>query len=153
MNAELRERASRLSEIAKTNPIPDDKWVDFIITAMEQMYGGYSIGDVSDGYHTYDELYHHRAILTAALMKNLPAESVWKSKQHDDPNVPMYDGMFVCGINTPEGQATYHYDIDPYWDLFDVQELDRAPKYDGHTPEEAIMRIAHMVNPGWNPNK
>ena len=53
----------------------------------------------------------------------------------------MYDGMFIVGIETPEGQATYHYDIDPYWDIFNVQELDRAPKWDGHTPTDAINRI------------
>ena len=43
-----------------------------------------------------------------------------------------------------EGQATYHYDLDPYWDLFKVKELDKAPKWDGHTPEEAIRRIATL---------
>ena len=49
--------------------------------------------------------------------------------------------MFIVGIETPEGQATYHYDIDPYWDLFRVKELEYAPKWDGHTPEQAINRI------------
>lgn len=97
-------------------------------------------GSISDGYHTFDELYHHRAILFSVIC-NLHPELAWKSKQHDDPNVPMYDGMFICGIETPQGQATYHYDIEPYWDLFNVKELERAPKYDGHTPEDAINRI------------
>ena len=53
----------------------------------------------------------------------------------------MYNAMFIVGIETPEGQATYHYDIDPYWDLFRVKELEYAPKWDGHTPEQAINRI------------
>ena len=35
----------------------------------------------------------------------------------------MFDGMFIVGIDTPIGQATYHYDIDPYWDLFHVKAL------------------------------
>lgn len=100
----------------------------------------YNKGSVSDGYHTFDELYHHRAILFSVIC-NLHPELAWKSKQHDDPNFPMYDGMFICGIQTPEGQATYHYDIDPYWDIFNVKELERAPKYDGHTPEDVINRI------------
>ena len=56
----------------------------------------------------------------------------------------MYDGMFICGINTPDGQATYHYDIDPYWDMFDVPELPKAPKFDGHTPAMAIERIRSL---------
>ena len=102
-------------------------------------------GSVSDGYHTFDELYHHRAILFSVIC-NLHPELAWKSKQHDDPNFPMYDGMFICGIDTPMGQATYHYDLDPYWDIFNVKELERAPKYDGHTPEDAINRIKLLTS-------
>lgn len=97
-------------------------------------------GEVSDGYHTFNELYHHRAILFANICNSHP-DLAWKSMQHDDPEFPMYDGMFIVGIETPEGQATYHYDIDPYWDIFHVKEIERAPKYDGHTPSDAIHRI------------
>jgi predicted Zn-ribbon and HTH transcriptional regulator len=72
-------------------------------------------------------------------------ERAWKSKKHDTGD--MFDGMFIVGIETDEGQATYHYDIDPYWDMFEVNELDFAPKWDGHTPEDAIKRIStlHMT--------
>lgn len=98
------------------------------------------VGDLSDGYHTFNELYHHRAILFSVICNNHP-EIAWKSMHHNDPNSPMYDGMFIVGIETPQGQATYHYDIDPYWDMFKVKELDRAPAWDGHTPDEAIRRI------------
>ena len=98
-----------------------------------------NIGDFSDGYHTFNELYHHRAVLFATICNQNP-ELAWKSKQHDDPEFPMYEGMFIVGIETPEGQATYHYDIN-LWDIFKVKELERAPKYDGHTPSDAIHRI------------
>ena len=100
-------------------------------------------GEVSDGYHTFNELYHHRAILFSVIC-NDHKELAWKSKQHNDPNEPMYNGMFVVGIETPQGQATYHYDINPYWGMFDVKELERAPKWDGHTSEQAIKRIASL---------
>ena len=108
------------------------------------------IGDISDGYHTFNELYHHRAVLFAVICNMYP-DKAWKSKQHDDPNFPMYDGMFIVGIETPEGQATYHYDLDPYWDIFNVKEIERAPKYDGHTPDEAIRRIGLIG--GFNINR
>lgn len=97
-------------------------------------------GDTSDGYHTFNELYHHRAILFSVICNANP-DKAWKSKRHEDLSYPMYDGMFICGINTPEGQATYHYDINPYWDMFNVPELDFSPHWDGHTPEQAIQRI------------
>ena len=97
------------------------------------------IGDLSDGYHTFNELYHHRAVLFSVIC-NSHKDLAWKSKLHDTGD--MYDGMFIVGIETPEGQATYHYDIDPYWDMFDVKELPNAPEWDGHSPEEAIRRIS-----------
>lgn len=98
-------------------------------------------GETSDGYHTFNELYHHRAVLFSVIVKAFP-DKAWKSKQHNDGT--MYDGMFIVGIDTPEGQATYHYDIDPYWDMFECKELARAPKWDGHTPAQAIERIGRL---------
>lgn len=95
-------------------------------------------GEISDGYHTFNELYHHRAILFSVIC-NSNKELAWKSRLHDTGD--MYDGMFIVGIETPEGQATYHYDIEPYWDMFEVKKLQNAPKWDGHTPDEAIRRI------------
>ena len=101
-------------------------------------------GNTSDGYHTFNELYHHRAILFSVIC-NDRLDRAWKSKMHHDGT--MYDGMFIVGINTPDGQATYHYDIDPYWDMFRVPELSQAPKWDGHTPAQAIERIGRLTQP------
>ena len=98
-------------------------------------------GNTSDGYHTFSELYHHRAVLFSVIVRD-HRELAWKSMRHHDGT--MYDGMFIVGIETPEGQATYHYDIDPYWDMFNCKELDQAPEWDGHTPSEAIERIATL---------
>lgn len=99
------------------------------------------IGDLSDGYHTFNELYHHRAVLFSVIC-NSNKDIAWKSKQHHDGT--MFNNMFIAGINTPNGTATYHYDINPYWDMFNVKELDYAPKWDGHTAEEAIIRIGRL---------
>ena len=99
-------------------------------------------GDVSDGYHTFNELYHHRAVLFSVICGMFP-DRAWKSKKHWDGS--MYEDMFIVGIDTPMGQATYHYDVDPYWTMFKVRELENAPKWDGHTPEEAINRIATLA--------
>ena len=107
--------------------------------AIEATLGTRITGKTSDGYHTFDELYHHRAVLFSVVVRD-HAELAWKSKLHHDGT--MYDGMFIVGIETPQGQATYHYDIDPYWDMFDCQEFERAPEWDGHTPSEAIERIS-----------
>ena len=94
-------------------------------------------GEVSDGWHTFNELYHHRALLFAVIC-NQNKEIAWKAKKHNDGT--MFDGMFIIGVDTPEGQATYHYHME-YWDRFNVKELECAPEFDGHTPAEAVERI------------
>lgn len=98
-------------------------------------------GNTSDGYHTFNELYYHRAVLFSVIVAMFPSLS-WKSKKHHDGT--MYDNMFIVGINTPEGQATYHYDVDTYWDMFNCRVLKNAPEWDGHDSNEAIERIASL---------
>lgn len=105
---------------------------------------GLDVGKLSDGYHTFDELYHHRAILFATIC-NTHKNLAWKSLKHFNDNDEMYDGMFIVGIDTPYGQVTYHYDINPYWELFKVPELDRAHKWDGSTPDDCIKRLAQWA--------
>lgn len=100
-------------------------------------------GETSDGYHTFNELYHHRAVLFSVIVATF-GERAWKSKLHADGT--MYEGMFIVGIETPDGQATYHYNVEPYWDMFRCKEIDRAPEWDGHTPDQAIERIGKLVS-------
>ena len=48
----------------------------------------------------------------------------------------MYDDYFIVGIDTPEGQYSYHYHK-KYWDVFKyVNELEFAPEWDGHKSED-----------------
>lgn len=94
---------------------------------------GNSTNDISDGYHTFGELYYHRMVLFLAVQK-AHKDISWKSKQHSDGT--MFKGYFIVGINTPEGVYSYHYE-DRYWGLFgDIEELEFAPEYDGHTPSD-----------------
>lgn len=95
------------------------------------------IGEISDGYHTFNELYEHRRILFATLCHSV-RHRAWKSKLHHDGT--MYPDYFIVGIETSEGQATYHYHI-KYWGEFDVAEKTNAPEWDGHTPADALERI------------
>ena len=101
---------------------------------------GFSTKDISDKWHTFGDLYYHRMILTYMVLKNYPSLS-WKSKQHHDGT--MFDDSFIVGIDTAKGQYSYHYDL-KYWDLFDIKELDKAPVYDGHKPED-ISRLLSLL--------
>ena len=99
---------------------------------------GVSTNDISDKWHTFGDLYYHRMILTLALMRQ-NKDKAWKSKQHHDGT--MFEDSFICGIDTPEGQYSYHYDLE-HWELFDVKELDKAPEYDGHKPEDVTRLLS-----------
>lgn len=101
---------------------------------------GISRKEISDGYHTFDELYYHRMVLFSIIC-NTYKDKAWKSKLHDDGT--MFEGNFIVGIETEEGQYTYHYHLD-YWDMYDVKELDYAPAYDGHKPSD-ITRLLTLI--------
>lgn len=98
-------------------------------------------GEVSDGYHTFNELYYHRMMLFAVIC-NTYKEHAWKSDKHADGS--MYDGYFIVGINTPEGSYTYHYKLED-WDLFKVTNLQNAPEWDGHKPSD-ITRLLSLLD-------
>lgn len=88
---------------------------------------------MSDGYHTFANLYEQRLILSAALAKNNP--NAWKSKRHEDGSVPFGGGWFIIGFDTDEGCYTYHYELKD-WDLFQCKELDKGKPWDGHTSKD-----------------
>ena len=99
------------------------------------------IGEFSDGYHTFNSLYHQRLVLFAALVKAYKDKS-WKSLRHEDGEECFGGGWFIVGIDTPEGSYTYHYEIKD-WDLFDCKVLDRAKHWDGHTDKD-VMRLMSL---------
>ena len=105
----------------------------------EMTYESGGFGEISDGYHTFNELYDHRMILFS-LICNSNSQRAWKSWKHHDGT--MYDNYFIVGINTPEGQYSYHYHEDN-WDYFDVKELEVAPEWDGHKPND-IKRLLSL---------
>lgn len=97
-------------------------------------------GEISDGSHTFNELYDHRMVLFSIIC-NTHKQLAWKSKLHDDGT--MFDDYFIVGINTPEGQFTYHYHLDN-WDKFDVTEYDHAPAWDGHEAKD-VTRLHSLL--------
>lgn len=102
------------------------------------------MGEVSDGYHTFNQLYHQRAVLFATIVNNFKHYS-WKSLKHED-NKYCFDSdgkWFIVGIDTPKGSYTYHYETDKYWNMFDCEVLKCAKHWDGHT-EEDVTRLLSL---------
>lgn len=156
-NDERRKIAETLrSGVRTTDYMSDGAFIDWLFSVVGRSYDWNILdsladliepepinGATSDGYHTFNELYDHRAKLFSVVVAAF-SNNAWKSKRHSDGS--MYEGMFIVGIDTPHGQATYHYEIEPYWELFHCSELPKAPEWDGHTPTQAIDRIAGLAD-------
>ena len=114
---------------------------------------------ISDGYHTFKELYDMRLALTVALFRKLedmnrrswesshtslrqyPYQHItWRSRQHSDGT--MFEGMFIVGVyKTPGKMITFHYH-DEHWNRFGLADvIEKAPEWDGHTDKDVIERL------------
>lgn len=119
--------------------------LDMAIKALEQQPKSEDMGEVSDGYHTFNQLYYQRAILFATIV-NQNKDRAWKSYKHEDGKYCFdKDGeWFIVGIDTPLGSYTYHYSKE-YWDYFDCEELECGKPWDGHT-EEDVTRLLSLLS-------
>ena len=103
------------------------------------------ISDLSDGYHTFKQLYYQRMILFAVIVKQ-NRDKAWKSLRHEDGELCFGGGWFIVGIGTPEGSYTYHYE-DTYFNLFDCKELERGKTWDGHTEKDVTRLLSLKQEP------
>lgn len=103
------------------------------------------IGEMSDGYHTFNGLYYQRMVLFAALV-NAHNDKAWKSWKHEDGSPCFNGGWFIVGIDTPQGSYTYHYE-DKYWNWFECEELPVAKHWDGHTEEDVTRLLSLDIAP------
>ena len=109
--------------------------------AICEVAGVKDIGDLSDGFHTFNQLYYQRMILFATIVKQ-NRDKAWKSLRHEDGELCFGGGWFIVGIDTPEGSYTYHYE-DNYYSLFDCVELECGKHWDGHT-EKDVTRLLSL---------
>lgn len=104
---------------------------------------------ISDGYHTFGELYEFRMLYNAALFNTwakLGMYDVHKSIRHHGDSEPCFGGgWFVVVAILPGGQITNHYDL-RHWDSFKVPECEEAKyPYDGHTSSDVIERLKSVL--------
>jgi hypothetical protein len=102
--------------------------------------------DVSDGYHTFRELYEFRKMFNAALFNEWASQgkyNVHKSVRHHDGEYCFGEdsGWFIVVAILPTGQISNHYERKD-WDLFNIPAKDRAMfEFDGHTGADVIERL------------
>lgn len=103
--------------------------------------------EISDGYHTFKELYEYRLLYNAAFFNELAKEGtikVHKSKRHSTGELCFGGGWFIVMAELPTGQISNHYEFKD-WDLFHCKEQKRADIWDSHTPQEASKRLREFI--------
>jgi hypothetical protein len=107
---------------------------------------------VSDGFHTFSELYNHRNILFIALCRKIHTWGL--DKITDDENIGIWktrfdfenkycgDGWFIMGIGTKKGeQVSYHLSYE-LWDKCSfAKTMEKVPAFDGHDSKEVLSRL------------
>lgn len=96
------------------------------------------LGQVSDGYHTISELYDHRCLLWISLCL-CNSDVCYIKKDH-------YDGWFLLGANTEEGEQISYHCPNKYLHLVDgkIQENNEVV-FDGHTSKDVIERLIKLA--------
>ena len=135
------------SSIKKDQLVSEDEAVD--------------IGELSDGYHTYKELYEFRKVYNAALFNewaenletssdfgqalfNVPKYNVHKSWRHSDGELCFGGGWFIVSAMLPTGLISNHYKAED-WDLFKIPEVEKALfEFDGHTSQDVLNRLKKL---------
>jgi hypothetical protein len=118
------------------------------INAICEVAGVAEIDDLSDGFHTFRQLYYQRMMLFAVIAKQ-NKDRAWKSLRHEDGELCFGGGWFIVGIDTPEGSYTYHYE-NKYFDLFDCEILDYGKHWDGHTEKDVTRLLSLQDVPDTN---
>lgn len=107
-------------------------------------------GNISDGYHTFNELYEYRLLYNASMFNELAKQGLYdvhKSKLHSDGTIPFGDeNWFIVQAELPTGQISNHYEIKD-WDLFQVPVKEKANPYDGHSPQDVAKRLREFLTP------
>lgn len=107
-------------------------------------------GNISDGYHTFNELYKYRLLYNAGMFNELAKQGLYdvhKSKRHSDGTIPFgNENWFIVQAELPTGQISNHYEMKD-WELFNIPEKEKANHYDGHTPQDVAKRLRNFLTP------
>ena len=107
---------------------------------------GNELQKISDGHHSFKELYDFRMLYNAAFFNSLHESGkvkVQKSFRHDDGEFCFGSNgeWFIVIAELPEGQVSNHYRKE-HWELFNGVPMEIPTiVFDGHTPEDVLNRL------------
>jgi len=104
--------------------------------------------ELSDGWHTFNDLYEFRKLYNAVLFNEWADRNLYqvhKSIYHNNGELCFGGGWFIVVAILPSGQISNHYKMKD-WDLFKIPSKDKALyPFDGHTPQDVMSRLLAMT--------
>lgn len=109
------------------------------------------LSNVSDGYHTFAELYEFRMLYNALAFNCLYnadfGVEVYKSKKHFDGEECFGGGWFIVVAILKNGKQISNHYRNEYWDLFKIPSYEKSKyEFDGHTSQDVIERLREFLN-------
>ncbi len=127
------------------------QWVQRMIVEAGKRDSSFPTNQLSDGFHTFAELYEFRKAYNALLFNQwseLGMYDVHKSMLHNDGEEIFPDSphtWFIVCATLPTGQISNHYKVAD-WDLFKVRAVKKAKyPWDGHTSQDVLQRILNLL--------
>ncbi len=166
------ERKAAIDAMTPKGMIDQVNTINSAIDNLKRQRPDFPIELISDGYHTFKELYEFRMLYNAALFNEwakiplynefkpelslkqmfedktfVPQYNVHKSWKHHDGELCFGGGWFIVSAMLPTGLIINHYKAE-YWDCFKVPETEKALfKFDRHTSNDVLNRLsAFLVN-------
>jgi hypothetical protein len=147
--AELLLFAEQAGEIAANESLwpkcdPDCSMLDRTAAALAQPEPAQDLSQLSDGYHTFAELYEHRHALCLALMRAMPRHCWFSLRHADGERCFGGNGWFIVGIEPPGGNSvTYHLPAELYLAAraTGAVELEKGRPWDGHSAADVALRL------------
>lgn len=114
----------------------------------------FSAKEISDGYHTIQELYDSRFLLTELLFNEwvntgkIASYNVHKSKRDYYGKLCFGGTYFIVIAMLTDGEISNYYKMED-WDLFDIPETEKAIyPFDGHNTQDVIERMKSEIETG-----
>lgn len=118
-----------------------EKLLNKVQKEVDSLGVGFLRGEVSDGFHTFNELYEHRNSLFIALCREISNNPAYQTIKQTWRK-PIRDGYFLMGINMEEGeQISYHLPASKWNETDFVDFEEEVIKWDGHTSNDVLERL------------
>lgn len=103
----------------------------------------FDANQISDGYHTFGELYEFRNVMFVRLLQQNKYNAF---RAIYDSDGSKWDGWFVACLFKEQGKQISFHLPHKYWEVLrKIETYERFPNFDGHDSAEALRRLNKLI--------